>query len=300
MVRACDWMPAAGESGAVHEDHTVSPTESRESWQCKLHEIIFESDTRLGKLFDVAVLAMILASLVVVCLESVQSIWDSHQTLLRTTEWTLTILFTIEYVLRLLSVRHRLAYATSFFGVVDLLAILPTYLSLLFPGAGSLVVIRMLRLVRVFRVFKLMRYVRESQVLSVALQASRPKIIVFLLTVSVVVTIIGSLMYLVEPAEAGFSSIPMGMYWAIVTMTTVGYGDITPVTPLGKALAALVMIIGYGVIAVPTGIVSAEIAQAGRDFRKVDERACGGCGQDGQMPSANYCHHCGDKMPPPH
>ncbi|MEM9665846.1 MAG: ion transporter, partial [Bacteroidota bacterium] len=210
-------------------------------------------------------------------------------------EWGFTILFTIEYVLRLISVERPLRYATSFFGIVDLLAVIPTYLSFFLPGAQFLLVVRLLRVLRVFRVLKLAIYLDEASILTEALRASRRKIIIFVFTVATLVVILGSLMYLIEGAENGFTSIPRSIYWAVVTLTTVGYGDISPQTNLGQTLAALIMIIGYGIIAVPTGIVSAEIARAGAPTR-VTTLACRVCMAEGHAPGSRYCNQCGEEL----
>ncbi|MDA1193709.1 MAG: ion transporter [Planctomycetota bacterium] len=259
----------------------------------RLHTVIFEADTPVGKAFDVALLLAILASIVVVSLESVAPIRAAHGALLRQIEWGLTFAFTAEYLLRLLCVQKPLRYARSFFGLVDLLAILPTWLSLVFVGTHSLVVIRALRLLRVFRVFKLGHFVREADVLGRALLAARRKILVFLGAVLTLVFILGTLMYLVEGEESGFSSIPESVYWAIVTLTTVGYGDIAPVTVLGKFIASVVMIAGYAIIAVPTGIVGVELARASQPTTPVSTQACPACGRDGHAPDAAYCKYCG-------
>ena len=260
----------------------------------RLHTIIFGADTPAGKTFDVALMVLIIASVLAVVLESVNWIHDENGTLLRAFEWAVTIAFTIEYVLRLYCVDKPWRYARSFFGVVDLLAILPTYLSVLFPGAQSLLVIRAFRLLRVFRVLKLAHYVGEAAQLWAALRASARKIIVFLGTVLTIVVIVGSAMYLIEGEEHGFTSIPVSIYWAIVTMTTVGYGDIAPQTPAGKMLASVIMIMGYGIIAVPTGIVTVELAGAVR--RTVEGRACPGCGAHGHDTDAKHCKFCGDEL----
>lgn len=211
-----------------------------------------------------------------------------------TTEWFFTLLFTIEYVLRLLSVGKPLAYTTSFFGVVDLAAIIPTYLSLLLPGAQYLLVLRLLRVLRVFRVLKLAHYLSEADVLLAALRASRTKITVFLFTILTLVVILGSLIYLIEGEEHGFTSIPRSIYWTIVTLTTVGYGDIAPQTGPGQVLAAIIMIIGYGIIAVPTGIVTAELTRTERQH--VSGQACPQCSAEGHDPDAQYCKYCGAEL----
>ena len=272
-------------------NHPTPDTPDPPDWRNRLHEIIFEADTPVGKLFDVALIICILVSVAVVMLDSVASINRRFGTLLYGIEWGFTLLFTVEYFLRLISVGRPLRYATSFFGIVDLLAVLPTYLSMLVPGTQYLLVIRLLRVLRVFRVFKLAQYVGESRLLLAALKASRKKIIVFVAAVLVLVVIFGSLMYLIEGEAYGFTSIPRSVYWAIVTMTTVGYGDVSPQTPLGQALASLIMILGYGIIAVPTGIVTVEMSQAFR--RDVSTQACPECGAEGHDVDATHCKYCG-------
>lgn len=265
----------------------------------KLHEIIFEADTGAGKAFDVVLLMLILASVLVVSLESVPVLHDRYLTTFTILEWVFTIAFTIEYLLRLYCVLQPWKYATSFFGIIDLLAILPTYLSIFITGAQGLIVIRGLRLLRVFRIFKLGHFIKEGVVLIRALQASRNKIIVFMMFVVLMVTIIGAVMYLVEGGRNdSFSSIPKGIYWAIVTLTTVGYGDITPITGLGQFLSALVMILGYAVLAVPTGIVSVELMQSEKKFSEITTQACPFCGQEGHDPDAVFCKHCGNPLHP--
>ncbi|MEX2299302.1 MAG: ion transporter [Bryobacterales bacterium] len=259
----------------------------------RLHEIIFEADTPGGRAFDVALLWCILLSILSVALESVASIRQAYGWQLRAAEWTFTGLFTIEYVLRLYSVRKPLAYARSFFGIVDLLATMPAYLSLVIAGSQSLLVIRALRLLRIFRILKLTHYVREAGVLSQAMRASRIKITVFLGVVGTIACIMGTLMYLVEGEANGFSSIPVSIYWAIVTMTTVGYGDIAPKTVTGQLLATLLMLLGYAIIAVPTGIVSVELAQV---QRPIDTRACPGCGAGKHDTDATFCKYCGAQL----
>jgi voltage-gated potassium channel len=260
-----------------------------------LFHVIFEADTPAGKAFDVALIGLIAASVVAVLLESVGPIRARHGEALRAFEWLVTVAFTLEYGLRLACVAQPLRYATSFFGVVDLLAVVPTYLSLLLPGSQSLLVIRALRLLRVMRVFKLATYLSEASFLLRALRASRDKILVFLGTVMIVVLVVGALMYLIEGAESGFTSIPRAMYWAIVTMTTVGYGDIAPGTVVGQLLAAALMMLGYAIIAVPTGIVTAEMFEARR--APVTTRGCPECLSEGHDPSARYCRDCGAALP---
>ena len=260
----------------------------------RIHEIIFEADTPAGKAFDVSLMVLIILSVVAVMLESTALVAERYGFWLRAFEWTVTVIFTIEYVLRLYSVRRPARYARSFFGIVDLLAILPSYLSLIIPGAQSLLVIRALRLLRVFRVLKLAHFVGEASELTLALRASARKIIVFLGAVLTIVIIVGSMMYLIEGEANGFTSIPTSIYWAIVTMTTVGYGDIAPQTPLGKILASIIMIMGYGIIAVPTGLVSVELAGVVR--KGVSTKACPDCGAGGHAPDAVHCKFCGAKL----
>jgi len=267
---------------------TPAPTRG---WRFRLHEVIFEADTRAGQAFDVLLLVTMLLSIAAVLLESVSGIRARHGRELRGAEWAFTILFSVEYVLRLISVREPRHYARSFFGIVDLLAIAPTYLSVILPGSQSLLVIRALRLLRIFRVLKLAQFLREARQLKAALWASQRKIAVFLSSVLTLVLIIGSLMYLIEGEAHGFSSIPKSVYWAIVTMTTVGYGDITPQTVLGKLLASAVMIIGYSIIAVPTGIVSVEIAKVSAG--NISTQACQHCSREGHDKDARFCKYCG-------
>lgn len=266
------------------------------AWRTRVHEIIFEADTPTGKAFDVILIGAIILSICIVMLESVSHIERQFGDFIRAAEWFFTILFTIEYVLRLISIRKPLNYATSFFGVVDLLAILPTYLSLLVPGTQYLLVIRLLRILRVFRVLKLAQYISEATLLTQALKASRRKITVFLFAVLTLVVIMGSLMYLVEGEEHGFTSIPRSVYWAIVTLTTVGYGDISPETPLGQFLASIIMIMGYGILAVPTGIVSVELSRADSNRQSITTRCCTTCAREGHSFDAKHCKYCGEPL----
>jgi voltage-gated potassium channel len=263
-------------------------------WRGRLHEVIFEADTPAGRAFDIGLIGLILLSVLAVMLESIRGVRERYGAELYAAEWAFTVLFTVEYALRLVSVRRPLRYAASFFGVVDLLAIVPTYLSLLLPGSHYLLVVRILRLLRVFRILKLAEHLSEADVLMRALRASRRKISVFLLTVLTLVVIIGTLLYVIEGEENGFTSIPASVYWAVVTLTTVGYGDISPKTPLGQTLAAAVMIIGYGIIAVPTGIVTVEIAQAAR--KPVSTQACPDCSAQGHDADASHCKYCGARL----
>lgn len=273
----------------------------RAPWRERLYIVIFESDTPPGRAFDVILIGVILLSVVAVTLESVRSVDAVYGPWLRSAEWIFTVLFTIEYVLRLLCARSAARYATSFFGVIDLLAIIPTYLSVLVPGTQYLLAIRLLRTLRVFRVLKLAEYLSEANLLMRALRASQRKITVFIFTVFTLVVILGSLMYLIEGAENGFTSIPTSIYWAIVTLTTVGYGDISPQTIAGQILAALIMIIGYGIIAVPTGIVTAEIARAQHDALTDASapRRCSRCDTTDHAPDAAFCKRCGTRLPAP-
>ena len=279
------------------EAHARTPAEERPDTRrrARLHEVIFESDTRAGRFFDLALIWLILLSVATVVLESVREVREQYGKLLYTLEWVFTLLFTVEYFLRLLSVRRPVRYATSFFGVVDLLAIIPTYLSVFVPGSQYLLVIRILRLLRVFRLLKLSEYVTEADTLRLALRASRRKISVFISAVVLLVVIIGALMYVIEGEPNGFTSIPVSIYWAIVTLTTVGYGDLSPKTSVGKMLASIVMVIGYGIIAVPTGIVSVELAQAVRQ-KKVSGQSCPACSAEGHDPDAIYCKYCGAQL----
>ena len=260
----------------------------------RLYRVIFEHDTRAGRAFDIVLIVSILLSVLAVMLDSVASIAARFGSELKAIEWFFTILFTIEYILRLYSAARPARYARSFFGIVDILAILPTYASLVFPHGRFLLTIRILRVLRVFRVLKLVNFLGEAGVLGRAMRASRHKIGVFLLTVLSVVVIVGSLMYVIEGSESGFTSIPVGIYWAIVTLTTVGYGDIAPQTALGQFLAALLMITGYGIIAVPTGIVTVELGKAARSARP--RRTCAVCRRGGHAADAAYCKHCGAEL----
>jgi len=262
----------------------------------RLHEIIFEADTRAGKWFDVILILFILSSVLVVMLDSVSDFSARYGATLYGWEWVFTLVFTAEYLLRLACVKRPWGYAASFLGVVDLLAILPTYVSLLVPGSQYLIVIRVLRVLRIFRVFKLATYIGEASVLIQALRSSRRKITIFLLAVLTLVVIFGSLMYLLEGPEHGFTSIPRSVYWAIVTMTTVGYGDISPKTSLGQSLAAMIMIMGYAIIAVPTGIVTSELSLAGR--KRVSTQVCPACMAEGHEPDAIFCKFCSERLNP--
>lgn len=268
---------------------------TRQHWRQKLYETIFEADTPAGKMFDVALIWTILASVLVVMADSVASFSELYGAWLHGAEWGFTIFFSVEYMLRLLCVRRPVRYAFSLLGIIDLLAIVPTYLSLFVPGTQYLIVIRVLRVLRIFRVLKLAHYLGEMDVLTRALAASRRKITVFLAAVLTLVVVFGSLMYLVEGAENGFTSIPRSIYWAIVTLTTVGYGDISPGTSLGQTLASLIMILGYGIIAVPTGIVTTELGRTSRPCR-ISTQVCPSCLSEGHDADAVFCKYCGERM----
>lgn len=264
-------------------------------WKNRLHEIIFEAETKAGKAFDIALIWSILISVALVMLESISSVSVHFGTHLYLAEWAFTILFTIEYLLRILSVRKPGRYIFSFFGIIDFLAILPTYLSLIVPGTQSLLIIRVFRLLRVFRIFKLGAHLSEAKMLYSALRASGAKITVFLFVVGATVVTMGAIMYVIEGPKYGFNSIPHSIYWAIVTMTTVGYGDLTPKTPLGQFFASCLMIAGYGIIAVPTGIVTTELVKVSRHGPPSTE-ACPNCSAEGHDRDAQFCKYCGSKL----
>lgn len=266
-------------------------------WRLRMYEVIFEADTPAGKIFDILLLVSILISVAAVLLESVETFRLRYSGLLRTIEWLITVLFTAEYIARLIAVPKKKKYIFSFFGIIDLLSILPSYIGVVFAGAQSLMVIRSIRLLRIFRILKLPRYIGEGQNLALALKSSRHKITVFLLTVLTTVIIMGAIMYLVEGPQNGFTSIPRSIYWSIVTMTTVGYGDIAPQTDLGQFLASLLMILGYGVIAVPTGIVSAEMISL-KNREKITTQVCPNCFKEGHDPDAIYCKYCAGELNP--
>ena len=261
----------------------------------KLRIIIFEADTKAGRRFDVTLIGMILLSVLTVMLDSVPQINAKYGQQLYYAEWFFTVLFTVEYAVRLWCIEHSWGYAKSFYGVVDLLSVLPTYLSLWFPGAQFFLAVRILRVLRVFRVLRMVRYVGEAELIAQALAASRRKIIVFVASVLALMVIFGALMYVVEGGtNPAFASIPHSIYWAVTTMTTVGYGDITPTTPLGQSLASFIMIMGYGIIAVPTGIVTLELNEANR--RQANTRTCSDCSAEGHYREASYCWRCGAQL----
>jgi voltage-gated potassium channel len=267
-----------------------------EGWRLRWYTIIFEADTRAGRLFDQTLIGVILLSIGVVMADSVQSIHEVHGRTLMRLEWIFTALFTAEYLARLLCVRKPLQYATSFYGVIDLIAVLPTYLALFVPGLHALIDVRVLRLL--FRIFKLTAYVAEYQSLARALSSSRRKIMVFLSAVMMLVLVMGTVMYVVEGPANGFTSIPTSIYWAISTVTTVGFGDITPKTDLGRLISSFMMLLGWGTLAVPTGIVTAEMAAHRRlDWMQVTTRTCHECLAEGHAADAGFCFHCGARLP---
>ena len=260
-----------------------------------LYEIIFEADTREGKFFDLALLSVILISVALVMLESVPTILEKHGGILHVSEWIITIIFTLEYILRIIIVKKPFRYIFSFYGIIDFLSVIPTYLSLIIVGSQSLIVIRVLRLLRVFRILKLTRYTQAGKSLARAMWQSREKISVFVFFVIIIVVIVGTIMYLIEGDEHGFTSIPRSIYWAIVTLTTVGYGDISPATALGQFLASIVMIMGYAIIAVPTGIITAEIINPSL---KSNTQVCPDCLHETHDDDAGFCKKCGSEINP--
>ncbi|KAA2238845.1 ion transporter [Chitinophaga agrisoli] len=271
---------------------TSPHTDELRPWQTRLHEIIYESHTAAGKAFDIILLIFIIVSITVVMLDSVAALHIRYGRLFFVLEWFFTLSFTVEYVLRLICIRQPWKYIFSALGVIDLLAIIPSYLSFVYVGSQSLLVFRALRLLRVFRIFRLVHFLSEMQFLHVAILNSIRKISIFILFVLSTVVILGSIIYLVEGPANGFTSIPQSVYWAIVTITTVGYGDIAPATPLGKLIASFIMLLGYGILAVPTGIVTTEMALAAKARRQANE-ACPGCGREGHDHDARFCKYCG-------
>lgn len=269
-----------------------------QDWRHKLYVIIYEADTRAGKLFDVILLWLIVLSVVLVMLESVEHINARYHAVFNIAEWVITILFSIEYIARIVTVRRPLSYIFSFYGFIDFLSTIPKYLSLFLVGTQVLVVFRSLRLLRVFRILKLHQYVGESQKLMSALRASRTKILVFLFTILIICVVLGTVMYLVEDRESGFTSIPKSVYWAIVTLTTVGYGDIAPQTVAGQFIASFIMILGYAIIAIPTGIVTSEMTRSKGGEPIFDTQSCPNCSADRHPYQARYCYRCGSKLNP--
>jgi voltage-gated potassium channel len=274
----------------------VKSESKNNSWKDQLHEIIYEADTKAGKLFDVILLWLILASITLVMLESVRTLDLKYHQFFNISEWVITILFTIEYILRIVSVKKPKKYIFSFYGIIDLLSTIPKYLSFAFGGAHALAALRALRLLRVFRILKLTRYVGATNNLSKALKASRFRILVFISAVIVICIIIGTMMYLIEGDQSGFTSIPQGVYWAIVTLTTVGYGDISPQTPFGQFLASMVMILGYGIIAIPTGIVTSEFSKLNPKSVSLNTQSCPHCSAENHHDGSEFCYHCGSKL----
>jgi voltage-gated potassium channel len=265
-------------------------------WRDVLYDVIFKADTVAGKSFDITIIVIIVLSVITVIISTVGSIEQQYGNTLHIAEWVFTIIFTIEYILRLICCRRPAAYARSFFGIVDLLAVVPTYISIFLPSSHVLVVIRILRVLRIFRVLKLVKYIGESELLIDALRSSRRKITVFLFSVITIVIIFGSVMYIVETPDNGFTNIPQSIYWAVVTLTTVGYGDMAPQTNLGKAIAMVIMVMGYGILAVPTGIVTAELTKAMGHHNKISTNVCEGCGYRWHDDDAHYCKHCGNTL----
>ncbi|MFC0820459.1 ion transporter [Moraxella marmotae] len=270
------------------------PNSQKTSFKHKIHILIEGTDTPAGKLFDILILLAIAVSVLIIMLDSVQSVRLQYGRLFFTAEWIFTALFTVEYILRLYSSPNRRHYATSFFGVVDLLALLPTYLSLFFVGTHYLLVVRILRILRIFRVFRLKSYLQQAGFLAAAFKTSQYKITVFFLSLLLLVTIFGAVLYVVEGPENGFTSIPLSIYWAVVTLTTVGYGDVSPKTPIGQAIASMVMITGYAIIAVPTGIFTAELTRTMRP--QLQPIACPNCGKFGHATNAKCCDRCGHDL----
>ncbi|NQV78494.1 MAG: ion transporter [Lutibacter sp.] len=264
-------------------------------WKSKLHDIIYEADTPAGKWFDLILILVILVSIILVMLESVESFDNKYHNFLNISEWIITILFSLEYIARVVTIKKPSSYIFSFYGIIDFLATIPKYLSLIFIGTHALVALRALRLLRVFRILKLTRYLGASGSLISALKASRIKISVFLFSILVITIILGTVMYLIEGPENGFTSIPHSMYWAIVTLTTVGYGDLAPHTPFGQFIASLVMILGYGIIAVPTGIVTSEMTKQDTKIH-TNTQSCPNCSSDKHIDNAAFCHKCGKKL----
>ncbi|WP_438961309.1 ion transporter [Nonlabens sp.] len=281
----------------------MEPIKTAPAWKRKIHEVIYEADTPAGKLFDLVLLVIIIVSLILVMLESVPSLGKEYAAEFIIAEWVITIFFTIEYFLRIISINKPTKYIFSFYGIIDLLSTIPLYLTFFFGGVNALLAVRSLRLLRIFRIFKVTRYIGAADKLSKAIKASGPKIAVFLFAVIVLSIIFGTLMYLIEGEEHGFDSIPKSIYWCIVTLTTVGFGDIAPETPLGQFIATIIMIMGYGIIAVPTGIVSAEYAQDLKEkdttpagdlnYRHVNTQVCQNCLSDKHQDAAQFCHNCG-------
>ncbi len=271
--------------------------ETPSNWKSRLHEIIYEADTPLGKWFDILLFFLIIVSVVLVMLESVKEIDEKYHTVLLTLEWIITILFTVEYIARVISIKKPFKYIFSFYGIIDFVSTIPLYVSYIIAGSQVLLAIRAFRLLRIFRILKLVKFLGEASQLNRALKASRAKIAVFIYAVLILCVIMGTFMYLIEDDEAGFTSIPRSIYWAVVTLTTVGYGDIAPQTTLGQLIATIVMILGYGIIAVPTGIVTVEFSKKGeKNNVHVNTQSCPSCSKEGHRDDATHCFNCGSEI----
>lgn len=283
----------------MKEEDKLSP------WKNKLHEIIYEADTPMGKLFDLILFVIIIFSVILIMLESVKAIDAEYHEILFVLEWVVTIFFTVEYIARIICIKKPSHYIFSFYGIIDFLSTIPLYISYIFAGSQVLLAVRAFRLLRVFRILKLARFLGEASQLKRALKASRAKITVFLFAVLIASVMMGTLMYLIEGDEAGFTSIPTSIYWTIVTLTTVGYGDIAPITPQGQAIATIIMLLGYGIIAVPTGMVTAEFTRQNKEKSNDDEpgryvhintQCCPTCSKEGHRDDATHCYNCGSLL----
>lgn len=274
----------------------MTTNNAQKNWKSKLHKIIYEADTPAGKLFDIILLILIVLSIIIVMLESVKGLHPNVYEIVNYAEWFITIFFTIEYITRIISIKKPSSYIFSFYGIIDLLSTLPLYLSFFITGSGALLAVRALRLLRVFRILKISRYIGESNKLTKAIKDSKEKIFVFLFAVFVLCIIMGTLMYMIEGEESGFKSIPISVYWCIVTLTTVGYGDIAPITPIGQFIAAIIMIMGYGIIAVPTGIVSAEYSDYKTNKVDLNTHSCSNCNESAHTDNSLFCHKCGESL----
>ncbi|WP_281540363.1 ion transporter [Maribacter aestuarii] len=282
----------------------MSKQKPQAEWKLKLHEIIYEADTPMGKLFDILLFIIIIFSVILIMLESVKEIDAEYHGVLLTLEWIVTIFFTVEYIARIICIRKPTSYIFSFYGIIDFLSTIPLYLSYILAGSQVLLAVRAFRLLRVFRILKLVQFLGEASQLKKALKASRAKITVFLFAVLIVSVMLGTLMYIVEGDEAGFTSIPTSIYWTIVTLTTVGYGDIAPITPQGQLIATIIMLLGYGIIAVPTGIVTVEFGKQGKgktdgnvqQYVHVNTQACPNCSKEGHRDDATHCYNCGSVL----
>ena len=280
----------------------MNSEKSKQGWKNKLHEIIYEADTPLGKWFDITLILLILISVILIMLESVKEIDEKYHEILLSLEWAITIFFTIEYIARIISIKKPFKYIFSFYGIIDFISTIPLYLSYLFAGSQVLLAVRVFRMLRIFRILKLVKFIGEASQLTKALKASRAKIAVFIYVVLILSIIMGTIMYLIESDEAGFTSIPRSIYWTIVTLTTVGYGDIAPQTNIGQFIATVIMILGYGIIAVPTGIVTVEFSKSGKaniaedSVVQINTQACRSCSKEGHRDNASHCYNCGSKL----